>query len=61
MGTGSWWATVHGVTNSWTQLSKQERKGSTYRGMNFFHSDKGEVRAVDGVLNWPHSSLSLLL
>ena len=24
MGRGDWWVTVHGVTESWTQLSNQE-------------------------------------
>ena len=26
MGKGTWWATIHEVTNSWTQLSVREKK-----------------------------------
>ena len=32
MDKGAWWATVHGVTKSWTRLSNQQTRTHTHEG-----------------------------
>ena len=47
---GAWWATVHGVAKSWTQLSD-----FTFT----FHFQAGQVHLLPEIFTWPSSFQSL--
>ena len=39
---GAWWATVHGVAKSWTQLSNSQ----THTPLSYFSKDENEINNI---------------